>query len=107
MAESTEDNDFIEKTRKRIKNIAARLIRLVELNAPGLILANDITLMFKLVSAAYPEDTGKALASVYFRPTLNYYGRCQGCQKEIAGQNLETLCMSCRLNEEMEFGDLG
>jgi predicted alpha/beta hydrolase family esterase len=83
--------------RNRISEWLARINRLMELNAPDVILAHSVSCLVTLMFAYLEESLGKEFAKWLVEGARTRAGLCQTCSNEIpARPTYPPVCPDCQ-----------
>lgn len=86
-----------------ISNVASRIVKLVELNAPNTILTNEVALLMMRAMTLAPEDMGRSLGLMLGGRLRVATGYCNACLSEIPFP--KGSCSTCIFKGEMESLD--
>lgn len=84
-----------------LKSRTARLIRLLELEAPPVILCREAMLVFRAACQIDPAVAGEALASSLAMHYVHEKNICHWCQNVVCAPGA-TLCEKCRTELDAE-----
>lgn len=101
----TQELQSIEDASKdRILNRAKRLVRLLELNAPKMIIAKESVLVLRACFTYAPIEIADDLKDLFFKSLKIGMGRCSNdeCENHITGDQVEPLCPTCEAKRVKE-----
>lgn len=90
-----------------LRRTAERIVKLMELKAPGVIVTNELLLALKRAFLAYPDDMAKGFGNWILLNTRVGMGLCRDCGQDDADPNSPVgLCTKCENKEKEEFGHM-
>lgn len=89
--------------RQRLANSVDRLRKLLELDAPDVIVATEVASTVKHAMMLWPKEAGAAIGESFGKSFRRIYGLCMECGKTCEDQN-ESECIACRLDAEVKYG---
>lgn len=99
-----------EGAKLMLGNRARRMLRLLELDAPILILCKEAALIYKAACSLSPEDAGAALASAHRELHAREKQICTVCFDAPAATETMELCLKClaeckKCDDEFDFDE--
>lgn len=84
---------------------AERLVKLIDLNAPDVIIANEVSILFKK-ALGLNSKMAEIFAEDIARPARAWAGRCYSCGGEIEGLHSHVSDSCCKACHEKFKSDL-
>ncbi len=91
---------------QKIQLGATRLGRLVDLDAPDVVMANEVAMLLKAMMAVNPTAWGRAMAGIIAEPMRYWYGCCARCLASLPDGTVGYDCPACEAKQEKAHDEM-
>lgn len=89
-----------EEVRKSLQRVVDRLQKLLELNAPDIILCNEVMTLLRRCFCLPDNVMGRAFGESLAKNMLFWQGLCIKCRDPLPSCSNDPLCLACSAKEQ-------